>query len=120
RVQVRTLKSVLPELQARFAFRRPYLKLDTQGYDLEVMRGAGETLSSAIAALQTETSMIAIYKGMPNYLEVIQFLNQRGFEVTALQPVARDRLLRVAELDCVMRNTGLLRETPLVSAERAA
>src|SRR5512141_1499824 len=38
-VEVRTLDEVLPGLEREFAPRRMYLKLDTQGYDLEVVRG---------------------------------------------------------------------------------
>jgi hypothetical protein len=107
-------------LQARHGFQRPYLKLDTQGHDLEVIRGAGDTLSSTILALQTEASVIGIYQGMPGYIQAIQVLNERGFEITTLQPVARDRLLRVVEFDCVMRNMALAKFGALMLIERLA
>jgi FkbM family methyltransferase len=109
-VEVRTLDQIFPELQKRFGCRRPYLKVDTQGFDIEVFRGGANTLPS-IAALQTEASIIGIYKHMPTYIDTIHFLNERGFDVTALQPVNRDQLHRLVELDCVMRNCGMNRQT---------
>jgi hypothetical protein len=112
RVDVRTLDQVFPDLQERLEFFRPYLKVDTQGYDIEVFRGAQSVLPS-IAALQTEASIIGIYKHMPNYIDTIRFLNERGFDVTALQPVNRDHLHRLVELDCVMRNSVVNGRTEL-------
>jgi FkbM family methyltransferase len=101
RVEVRTLDEVLPELQQTLGFKCPYLKLDTQGFDVEVLRGA-ESVLPAIPALQTEASVIGLYKGMPDYIETIRYLNTRGFDVTGLYPVSRDDRLRLVEFDCVM------------------
>ena len=105
-VAVKTLDEVLRPLQERLAFRRPYLKIDTQGYDLEVLRGAASSLP-CIPALQTEASVIAVYKGMPSYTDTITFLNQQGFAISGLYPVARDPRLRLLEFDCVMVNEAL-------------
>jgi hypothetical protein len=63
-VAVRTLDVVLPVLQGRLGFDRPYLKFDTQGFDIEVLQGGRDTLG-AVRALQTEASVIGVYKGMP-------------------------------------------------------
>jgi hypothetical protein len=102
-VTVRTLDVVLPVLQERIGFDRPYLKIDTQGFDIEVLRGAGESLP-AVKALQTEASVIGIYKGMPQYMDIIRYLDERGFDITGLYPVSRDSALRLVEFDCVMIN----------------
>ena len=102
-VTVRTLDLVVPTLRKRLGFSRPYLKLDTQGFDIEVLQGSGETLQQMLA-LQTEASVIGIYKGMPDYMEVIRYLGARGFDITGLYPVARDKSLRLVEFDCVMIN----------------
>ena len=106
-VTVRTLDVVLPALQERIGFDRPYLKIDTQGFDVEVLRGAGEVLS-AVKALQTEASVRGIYKGMPRYTEVIHYLDECGFDLTGLYPVSRDRALRLVEFDCVMINRAAI------------
>jgi FkbM family methyltransferase len=102
-VAVKTIDTVLPELRGRFGFKRPYLKLDTQGFDIEVLEGSRQSLGS-IPALQSEASVIGIYKGMPGYMETIRYLGSRGFDITGLYPVSRDRSLRLIEFDCVMIN----------------
>ncbi len=105
-VTVRTLDVVLPVLQERLGFERPYLKLDTQGFDIEVLQGARESLP-AVRALQTEASVIGIYKGMPGYMDTIRYLDERGFDITGLYPVSRDSSLRLVEFDCVMINRAI-------------
>jgi len=84
-------------------FARPYLKIDTQGFDIEVLRGAGASLP-AVKALQTEASIIGLYKGMPPYMDTLRYLDERGFDITGLYPVSRDSTLRLVEFDCVMIN----------------
>jgi FkbM family methyltransferase len=105
-VTVRTLDVVLPLLQQRIGFERPYLKIDTQGFDIEVLRGAGDSLP-AVKALQTEASIIGIYKGMPQYIDTLRYLDERGFDITGLYPVSRDNALRLVEFDCVMINRAV-------------
>ena len=48
--------------------------------------------------------MIGIYKGMPQYMDIIRYLEERGFDITGLYPVSRDSALRLVEFDCVMIN----------------
>jgi FkbM family methyltransferase len=105
-VTVRTLDVVLPVLQERIGFDRPYLKIDTAGSDIEVLRGAADSLR-AVKALQTEASVIGIHKGMPQYLDIIRYLDERGFDITGLYPVSRDSALRLVEFDCVMINRAV-------------
>jgi len=105
-VAVKTVDQVLPELRQRLGFRRPYLKLDTQGFDIEVLEGARQSLPG-ILALQSEASVIGIYKGMPGYMETIRYLGDSGFDITGFYPVSRDRSLRLIEFDCVMINRSI-------------
>lgn len=102
-VLVRTLDVVMPVLQEKLGFQRPYLKLDTQGFDIEVLQGARDSLAD-VRALQTEASVIGIYKGMPGYMDTIRYLDERGFDITGFYPVSRDSSLRLVEFDCVMIN----------------
>jgi FkbM family methyltransferase len=102
RVAVRRLESVLDELLAARPNARIFLKMDTQGYDLQVVRGAGNRLS-AIRALQTELAARATYQDMPTLPAALSELDGLGFEVTGIFPVARELdHLRVIEFDCVM------------------
>ena len=106
-VTVHTLDMVLPVLQERIGFERPYLKIDTQGFDIEVLRGACDSLAG-VRALQTEASVRRIYKGMPRYTETIRYLDERGFDITGFYPVSRDSALRLVEFDCVMINRSTI------------
>jgi hypothetical protein len=82
--------------------RNIYLKIDTQGYDMEVLRGA-EGVLPQIKGAQTEVSFIPIYDGMPHYIESIREFEARGFRVVDIMPVSRDdgELLMV-EMDCIL------------------
>jgi FkbM family methyltransferase len=103
-VPVRTLDELWPMIARELAVARPYLKMDTQGFDLEVIAGAGAALSQVIA-LQSEVAFRALYAAAPNYLDSIGQLQAAGFEITGLVPVSRDTELRVIESDCVMVNS---------------
>jgi FkbM family methyltransferase len=102
-VQVRRLDSVLPDLQRSHGFRRPYLKIDTQGFDLAVVEGAGDVLQTMIAA-QTELSFRPIYQGMPGWRTVLDVLEARQFAVSNMFAINTDASLRVIEFDCILVN----------------
>jgi FkbM family methyltransferase len=102
KVPVRRLESVIDEVLAERPEARLFLKVDTQGYDLQVVRGAGRRLDK-IRALQTELAARSTYAGMPSLPEALRELNALGFELTGMFPVARELdHLRLIELDCVM------------------
>jgi FkbM family methyltransferase len=100
-VEIGTLDVELPLLQRELGFRSPYLKLDTQGYDLEVVRG-GRSAMPAIAALQTEASIRPIYKGMPTFDQTIRELQDAGFEVSGVFPTNYEAFPQLLEIDCHM------------------
>ncbi len=101
-VPVRRLADLLDEALAGIPDPRPYLKLDTQGFDLEAFAGLGERTSEFVA-MQSEVAFMEIYAGMPRFDEALAAYEAAGFEVTALYPVSRESsTLRVLEFDCVM------------------
>lgn len=100
-VTVRRLDGILGEVAAHLDRPRIYLKMDTQGWDLEVFRGA-RGCRDDIMALQTELSVQPIYKSVTAWREAIMEFEQNGFAVSALFPVSRDRYFRLVETDCVM------------------
>jgi FkbM family methyltransferase len=111
-VEVRRLDDTLDECLAGIAAPRIYLKMDTQGFDLEVVKGGERTLPR-IVALQTEVSFRPIYRRMPNFLESIGTLQALGFEVIAFEPVSTDSdLVRAVEMDCVMARALPTARTP--------
>ncbi len=100
RVDVRRLDAVLPQL-LEVDTQRIFLKLDTQGWDIEVLEGASGCLDR-IVALQLEVSARPIYEGVPSYLEALGYATSLGFHLTDAVPVVRDRRNRVIEFDCVL------------------
>ncbi len=83
------------------------LKLDTQGWDLVVLEGAGGCLSD-VSAIQTEVSVVPIYEGMPTWLESMSRLSELGFEPTGLFPVTYADNFRSVEFDLVAARTKAL------------
>jgi FkbM family methyltransferase len=65
--------------------RHVLLKIDTQGYELEVLKGAAETVA-AVGATQTEMSFQPLYGGQPLFDEVYAYLAERGFTVFDIIP----------------------------------
>lgn len=109
-VELRTLAEVAPALLARYRARSPYLKLDTQGFDLEVAAGAGEALR-AFVALQTEASVQPIYQGMPDFATAIQTFREKGFELSGMFPNNPGHFPRLIEFDCHMVASSRLNVT---------
>ena len=68
---------------------RLYVKVDVQGLELDVLRGAEETLGQAIV-VDAEISLVPLYSGAPTYDQVIDYLTERGFGARALEPVFVD------------------------------
>lgn len=60
------------------------LKIDTQGYEGQVLDGAGDTLSS-FAAVQLELSMVPLYDGQPMFDDLVARMQAAGFGIFALE-----------------------------------
>jgi FkbM family methyltransferase len=70
--------------------RKLFLKIDTQGFELEVLRGAIETLPD-VQAIQLELSLCRLYKDQPLYNELITYLEERGFTIWSIFPGFEDK-----------------------------
>jgi FkbM family methyltransferase len=109
-VEVRRLDRVVDETVGMLDGRRPFLKLDTQGYDLDVFAGASETIERFVG-MQSELALMEIYKGMPRMRQALAVYEKAGFEIAALYPVSRQtRTGRVLEYDCVMVRAKVLKK----------
>jgi FkbM family methyltransferase len=103
-VEVRRLDSLLDGLIA-CAKPRIFLKLDTQGYDTEALRGATAWLDR-IEAIQTEVSMAPLYDGAPTWLESMTLLADLGFVPSGMFPVTFHGGFRAIEFDLVAVRAG--------------
>lgn len=102
-VEVRTVENFLATHVVNVEKRRILLKMDTQGYDLEVFEGAIK-VRERIVCVVSEISLIPIYSRMPSYLAFLKKSEERGFVVTGFYPVSRKKDLSVIEMDCVLLN----------------
>lgn len=69
---------------------RAFLKIDTQGYERQVLDGAGCWLAHVIG-VQLELSTVALYEHQELYEYFFQFLRDRGFRLWSLIPGFKDR-----------------------------
>lgn len=76
-----------------------YLKIDTQGYEREVLAGATGLLPR-VTAMQLELSLVPLYEGAPLFMEMIQLAERLGFELFNVAPGFRDdRIGRLLQMD---------------------
>ena len=64
---------------------RLYLKLDVQGFELEVLRGAEATLEHVVV-LDVELSQTQLYEGAPLMDEVVAYLAERDYVLLGTEP----------------------------------
>lgn len=69
--------------------RTPFLKIDTQGYEWEVLDGARATLPS-YKGLLVELSLAPLYEGQHLWMEMVERLREEGFILWAIKPVFHD------------------------------
>ncbi len=97
-VEMRTLDQMASEFGD---VGRMYVKIDTQGFDLEVLKGGRNVIRSALA-LQTEVSFRPVYSGSPSFSESVSAFEAEGFAVSDLFIVSSDSHMRAVEFDCIM------------------
>jgi FkbM family methyltransferase len=62
-----------------------WLKMDTQGYEAEVLNGATRLISH-VQALECELSLVPLYEGQPLIGEMIAMIYQMGFRLVGVAP----------------------------------
>jgi FkbM family methyltransferase len=100
-VRVATLDAMFAECVDGIDLPRVYLKLDTQGWDINVLKGATDSIGK-VSAMQSEVSVKALYEGMSGWTESLSYIQGLGFEMSGIFPVLQDPEFRAIELDVVM------------------
>ncbi len=81
-VPLRRLDSVAPAYLAKS--RQPFLKIDTQGFEWQVLDGAVATLPK-IHGILCELSLVPLYEGQRLWMDMIQRLESEGFTLWSIQ-----------------------------------
>jgi FkbM family methyltransferase len=84
--KVTVAADTLDRLLAAHAVRdADFLKLDTQGAELAILRGAAQTLAGAFG-VEAEIQLGALYVGQPSIGEIDDTLRSSGFQLFDLRP----------------------------------
>jgi FkbM family methyltransferase len=113
-LQMKTLDGILSEKNIADGI---FLKLDVQGFEIEVLKGAEKTMQKADLIL-LETSLLRCNRSAPLFSEVIQFMKDRGFlayDICNLQRW-RDNILLQADIFFVKENSAF-RKSDLLTRE---
>ena len=100
-VQISTLDDFLAEKDLNRHGKKIFLKMDTQGFDLSVFKGAQKSLNFIVGML-SELSFQPIYADMPSYSQALSVYEQAGYNTTGLFPVVRNADLTLVEMDGVL------------------
>jgi FkbM family methyltransferase len=104
RVQVRTLDSILSPTNGYAPY---WLKIDTQGYEQEVLLGATSVLEQT-RLVQLEVSLRPLYVGQASYPEILELLSRSNFIVVDLIPGFRDHETGdLLQVDIIARSVRL-------------
>lgn len=96
--------------------RFPFIKLDVQGAEVEVLSGGLETLKATEMVL-LEASFLEYNKGAPQFAEVVAFMNANGFVVFDILDCFRAKQAVLFQSDILfVRKDSPLRPTGLVES----
>ncbi len=95
--------TTVPAVVDKFGLKpeRTLLKIDTQGYEAEVLAGAGELLRD-FGALQLEVSFVELYEGQQLAEESVQLLRDHGFRLQSIEPGFSDPTGRLLQCDVLV------------------
>jgi len=82
--QVVTVSRLDDEVAELAATRRTFLKIDTQGFEREVLAGGGETVDNCVG-LQLELSFVPLYEGGMLVDEAVSWAYDHGFDMVGIE-----------------------------------
>lgn len=102
KIQIKTLDSVFTNYSN--TDDKVWLKIDTQGFEKQVIEGALNSLSK-ITILQLEISLTSLYEEEPLFDELYPYIIEKGFELYTIENGIRDlKNGRLLQIDCLFKN----------------
>jgi FkbM family methyltransferase len=100
-IVVKTLDSILDSVAPPDS--EVYLKIDTQGYEEQVLKGAERSLGR-IRTIQLEMSLLPLYEGGALFGDLHALLEKKGYSLISLEPGFSDRATgRLLQVDGIYR-----------------
>lgn len=109
-VPLHKLDGLYEKYKQTYGFEAAYLKLDTQGHDRQVTRGAMNCLHNFLG-IQTELSIRPIYELATSYQVMIGELEKAGFIPNAFFANNRGHFPLLYEMDGIFINARLLSDS---------
>ena len=82
---------------------RIYMKIDVQGFEMLVLKGA-EKILNQVVALELELSLAQLYQGGPLFIDMLKYMEELGFMVVSLNHVFSD-----AKTDQLLQVDGIFK-----------
>jgi len=105
-VKTERLEKTLRRLQAEYRFVRPFLKMDTQGYDVHIFKGSSQIVREFVG-LQSELAIARLYTDSVDFREAISVYESHGFTLSAVVPNNSGHFPILVEMDCIMVRSDL-------------
>jgi FkbM family methyltransferase len=102
KIEIRTLDEVAADLSGKIL-----LKIDTQGYEKQVLEGGPQTIAR-VKGILMELPIIHVYEGEWHFHEAAKYMADLGFVPAQIQPVNYHGLdnVSVVDVDCLFRPLG--------------
>jgi FkbM family methyltransferase len=81
--KVKMLK--LSKILEKKKHKKMYIKIDTQGYEFEILKSINKKTFNNIYGFEIETSIVSTYKNVVLIEDVIKFLRKKGFQPLRLE-----------------------------------
>lgn len=86
-IPVRGFDGLLKDPKVRLPNNIDFIKIDTQGSELDILHGARETLRNQVVAVEVEIEFARLYESQSLFREVDSFLSECGFTLFKLRRV---------------------------------
>jgi FkbM family methyltransferase len=78
-----------------------YLKIDVQGFEYNILKGAENSLSTSILAIELETHLKQLYENQHTFFDIIRYLGEFGFILCDFKPQGQRKFAgEIVEANC--------------------
>lgn len=100
-VKTETLADAYDRLSKKIGFKRPFLKMDTQGFDVEIFKSGGDIVRNFVG-MQSELAIRKLYSQSIGFADAIDLYTSNGFELSAIVPNNEGTFPILVEMDAIL------------------